>query len=360
MNNKSPSTVVVGLAFFSMFFGAGNLIFPLVLGARYENYFLICALGFIITAAILPTFGILAMIKAKGHYQELFKGLLPNNWSRWFFLIVLLFWIPLGSGPRCVILAHSSIKTYVPAMPPIWLFSMLFLATVYGCIVSRQKVIDILGKILTPALLLALFFMVLTSFMHGQIDQSEHNGFKVFFESLADGYYTQDLIAAIFFSSTIVSMLNVGEHHQKEALRKTWYGGLIAVFLLAIIYTCLMAASAIHAEHLRALSGEKLVSALAQIALGSTFGGLSSVAVSIACLTTEIALVIVFADFLCEFVFDKKYYQPVIVSTLGLIWALSLCNFAFVMGIIAPAMKVIYPILFVLALRLVFKKRVTN
>src|SRR5580658_8076932 len=135
-----------------MFFGAGNLIFPLVLGARYESYFLICACGFIITAAFLPTFGILAMVKAGGHYQKLFSGLVSNKLARLFFLITLLFWIPLGSGPRCVILAYSSIHTYVSHMPPMWMFSLLFLVTVYACITSRQKVIDILGKILTPIL----------------------------------------------------------------------------------------------------------------------------------------------------------------------------------------------------------------
>lgn len=340
-----------------MFFGAGNLIFPLVLGARYESYFLICAIGFTITAVLLPTFGIWAMILGKGHYQKLFTGILPKKYSRWFFLLVLLFWIPLGSGPRCIILAHASIQTYVNNMPPIWLFSILFLVTVYGCIISRQKVIAILGKLLTPALLIALFFMVITSFMHGEINDSPHDGLKVFFSALSDGYYTQDLIAAIFFSSTLVGMINMGEHDQKVALKKTWYGGLIAVSLLAVIYTCLMAASAIHAERLRHLSGEKLVSTLAQISLGSTFGGISSVAVSVACLTTEIALVLVFTDFLCDFIFGKKYYQHVMVATLSLIWVLSLFDFAFVMGIIAPAMKVIYPILFVLALRLFWRSK---
>jgi LIVCS family branched-chain amino acid:cation transporter len=355
VNMKSPSTLVVGLAFFSMFFGAGNLIFPLLLGARYESYFLICSLGFIITAALLPIFGILAMIYAKGDYRKLFLDLLPDHISRWFFLLVLIFWIPLGSGPRCIILAHASIKTYVSSMPPMWMFSLLFLVVVYGSIASRNKVIDVLGKFLTPLLLISLFFIVLTSFMHGEIDQSEHNGISVFFESLADGYYTQDLIAAIFFSSTIVGMLNLKD--QKAALKKTWYGGLIAVGLLAVIYTTLMAASAIHAEHLQNLSGEKLVSTLAQLALGSSFGGISSVAVSIACLTTEIALVLVFADFLHEFVFDKKHYHIIILATLALIWVLSLFDFAFVMGIIAPAMKIIYPILFILALRLIWRSR---
>lgn len=355
MKNRSPNTMVVGLAFFAMFFGAGNLIFPLALGARYESYFLICALGFIITAVLLPTFGILTMTRAHGRYQELFAGLLPEKTSSWFFLLVLLFWIPLGSGPRCVILAHASIKTYVGDMPPIWMFSLLFLAITYGCIASRQKVIAILGEFLTPVLLVSLFFMVVSSFMNGQINESHHDGLSVFLESVADGYYTQDLIAAIFFSSTLVSMLGIGQGDNKEALRKTWHAGLIAVIMLAIVYTCLMAASAVHAESLHQLSGEKLVSTLAHIALGGTFGGLSSVAVSIACLTTEIALVLVFAEFLHENIFKKRHRQPVLIATLALIWLLSLYDFAFVMAIIAPAMKLIYPILFLLCLRLFFR-----
>ena len=55
---KSPSVMVVGLALFSMFFGSGNLIFPLMLGAKYQNYFYLCALGFTLTAVLLPTLGL--------------------------------------------------------------------------------------------------------------------------------------------------------------------------------------------------------------------------------------------------------------------------------------------------------------
>ena len=126
-NKKPPSTLVVGLALFSMFFGSGNLIFPLGLGAHYQAYFWVCALGFVITAVILPTLGIMAMIPAHGHYDQLFTRLLSQRYSRWFFLGLLLFWIPLGSGPRCVILAHASINTYVIGTPVLWLFSLLFM-----------------------------------------------------------------------------------------------------------------------------------------------------------------------------------------------------------------------------------------
>lgn len=354
-DKKNPSTLVVGLALFSMFFGSGNLIFPLMLGAKYQALFYVCALGFVITAVILPTFGIMAMIPAQGRYEELFEKLLPTRFSKWFFLLVLLFWIPLGSGPRCVILAHASLSSYLAATPPLWLFSLLFLALVYVSVINRGQLIELLGKILTPLLLLSILCIVISSLTDGAMDPPSFSAQQVFLDSVVDGYYTQDLIAAIFFSASLVSMLNQ-RMTTKEALSKTWRGGLIAVVLLALLYGALMAASAIHGEYLRDLSGEKLVSALAHIALGKHLGGISSIAVSLACFTTEIALILVFAEFMVAHLF-KISFNPALLLTLIMVWAMSLLQFDGLMAVIAPAMQIIYPVLFVLVLRLLFRKR---
>lgn len=355
--NKSPSTFVVGLAFFSMFFGSGNLIFPLMLGAQYENLFLVSATGFVITAVLLPMLGILVMLFAEGRYEKLFTGLLPPSIARWFFLAVLLFWIPLGSGPRCVVLAHASIDTYIAYTPPLWLFSIIFLAFVYWSVVSRNRIIVVLGKFLTPALLLSILCIVISSFRRGDINASAEAAGNVFLDSVVSGYYTQDLIAAVFFSAALLSMLNITTHNRNDAIKKTWHGGLIAIFLLAILYTALMASSAIHAEYLQGLSGEKLVSTLAHIALGGTFGGISSIAVSLACITTEIALVLVFADFLRDHMFAGKRGKESILVTLAIIWIMSLIKFDGIMAIVAPAMQIIYPILLILVIRFLWRSR---
>jgi LIVCS family branched-chain amino acid:cation transporter len=355
--NSTPSTLVVGLAFFSMFFGAGNLIFPLMLGAQFESQFVPGAVGFIITAVLLPMLGILAMIPAEGKYESLFINLLPQSIYRWLLLVILLFWIPFGSGPRCVILAHASINTYVEHMPPLWLFSFLFLTLVFLAITRRRKLIDLLGKFLTPVLLISIAVTVLTSFMHGTIDENPISSRTAFFEGVANGYYTQDLIAAVFFSSALFGMINLSEHNRQQSLKKTWHGGLIAVALLAVLYASLMGAAAIHAEHLRGLSGEKLVSTLAHIALGRTFGGISSVAVSVACFTTEIALIIVFAEFLHRHFFHQRQRRLVISISLAIVWVMSLIEFGGIMSIIAPAMQVLYPILFLLVVRCLWRCR---
>ncbi|HXW60461.1 MAG TPA: branched-chain amino acid transport system II carrier protein [Myxococcota bacterium] len=356
--HKYPSPLVVGLALFSMFFGSGNLIFPLMLGAKYEGYFYICALGFTITAVLLPTLGIMAMLPAQGHYEKLFEQLLPKRISRWFFFIALVAWIPLGSGPRCVLLAYASIKTYIPTLPHIWIFSLFFLAIVYFSLINRHRVIDFLGKILTPILLITIFAMIISSLITGgSLEIPEESPGKIFLNSLVDGYYTQDLIAAIFFSSALVTMIYKNTGSMRTALQKTWQGGLIAVALLALLYGALMASSAIHGEELAGLSGEQLVSKLAHITLGSTFGGISSVAVSLACLTTEIALVLVFADFLTEHLPHKHSRQACLLITLALIFLMSLLPFEGIMAVVAPAMQAIYPILFLLVLRTLWRAR---
>lgn len=352
MAKKLPSSMVVGLAFFSMLFGSGNLIFPLSLGATYQSHFLIASLGFIITAVILPCIGIIAMLPAQGHYEKLFSDFLPKQLSRYFILLMLVFWIPLGSGPRCVVLAHASLSSYVMAIP-LWIFAILFLGATYLCVVSRQKIIDILGKFLTPLLLLSILAIVLASVFHGKIATSSFAKSTVFINSLLDGYYTQDLIASVFFSSALVNMLKACGSSKEECIKKTWQGGLIAVFLLAILYTALMASSAIHADILQHLSGEKLISTLAHASLGGALGGVSSLAVFLACFTTEIALVLVFADFLEQnFMFKKG-----LVITLLLVGLTSQLEFKGIMAIISPAMQMIYPILFFLVVRFIWHKR---
>ncbi len=354
---KAPSTLVVGFALFSMFFGSGNLIFPLMLGAKYQAYFYVCVAGFVITAVLLPTLGIMAMIPARGRFEKLFDGLVKPEMARWFFLLVLIFWIPLGSGPRCVLLAHASISTYFIYTPPILIFSLLFLILVYICVLNRGRLIDILGKVLTPLLLISISAMVISSFSGGYMGQSSYQPFDIFIASLVDGYYTQDLIAAIFFSSALVTMLHQSMSNTRQIMKKTWRGGLLAVAMLAIIYGALMASSAIHGEYLQGLSGDRLVAAMAHIALGSTLGGISSLAVSLACFTTEIALVVVMADFLSAKFLGLRYGKYAIGLTLSVIWMLSLLDFAGLMTIIAPAMQVIYPVLFFLVLRLLWRTR---
>src|SRR5438128_476583 len=113
----------VGLAMFSMFFGAGNVIFPLAVGQYAGDKNLSAMLGLIITAAIMPIAGVIAMILYEGNYRQFFGrlGRIPG-------FIVALFIIsllgPLGSTPRCIALSYTTLKSSFLQMSPV-LFSAI-------------------------------------------------------------------------------------------------------------------------------------------------------------------------------------------------------------------------------------------
>ncbi|MCB9229710.1 MAG: branched-chain amino acid transport system II carrier protein, partial [Deltaproteobacteria bacterium] len=101
MHSKS---IIVGLALFSMFFGSGNLIFPLDVGRVAGGQFLWGALGFILTAVLVPFMGVVAMVVYNGDYQKFF-AFSGKKTGFILTLILLSFWIPFGSGPRCITLS---------------------------------------------------------------------------------------------------------------------------------------------------------------------------------------------------------------------------------------------------------------
>ncbi len=144
-------TISLGLAMFSMFFGAGNVIFPLAVGqyAGDKNFFAI--LGLIITAAIMPIAGVIAMLLFDGSYKQFFGrlGKVPGFLLA-LFIITLLG--PLGSTPRCIALAHTTLSNTFLNMSPA-LFSAAASLVIFLFAIRKRYLLTLLGWILTPLLL---------------------------------------------------------------------------------------------------------------------------------------------------------------------------------------------------------------
>ncbi|MCB1213359.1 MAG: branched-chain amino acid transport system II carrier protein [Chlamydiia bacterium] len=104
---------------FSMFFGSGNLMFPLSLGVSAQGDLFYGALGFILAAVLLPLFGVLVMVLYEGDADRFFS-FLPSKAAFGFIALLLTIWIPLGSGPRCIALAYSSFGASI-SLPPLWI-----------------------------------------------------------------------------------------------------------------------------------------------------------------------------------------------------------------------------------------------
>jgi len=209
-------TIATGLAIFSMFFGAGNLIFPLKVGllAGEKNIWAIS--GFLLTGVLLPLLGLLAIILFNGDYKAFFYrlGRIPGAT---FILFCMLIIGPLVAMPRIVTLSHIMVAPFLGniSLP---IFCLLFLGLTFLGTYKENRIINLLGYVISPLLLISLIIII----VKGLLVRSEMTtsldvpGVTLFWESVKVGYNTLDLLGAIFFSSIVITILKENLKHDDQ------------------------------------------------------------------------------------------------------------------------------------------------
>ncbi|MDP1836673.1 MAG: branched-chain amino acid transport system II carrier protein [Chlamydiales bacterium] len=348
INHKSASAWVIGLALFSMFFGSGNLIFPIIVGKHAEGMYLIGTMGFVITAVLLPFAGVLTMVIFKGDYTRFFS-ILGKPLGFLFTFLLLSFWIPLGSGPRCITLAFAAVKTYVPFLPLV-VFSAIYSLAVFFMTYTESRVITILGKVLTPLLLLSLAVVVGAGvYFSPGLAQVDHEAIQVFTHALIEGYNTQDLIASFFFSSAVIHILSHAPQEEGVTVRKSHLklvlqASLIGIGILATVYLGLLYMGATYSAVLQETSKDSLLSQLSLYLLGPHMAFVPVIAIALACVSTSVALALVFTNFIKEVVFrDKISHVWALTMTTVVTFAMSLLGFEGISKVLGAAMQVLYP-----------------
>ena len=344
---KLATPFIVGMALFAMFFGSGNLTFPLYVGKIAQQQWGIATIGFLLSGVLLPFLGILTMVFTNGNYHQLFEKYGKYFGGKWLIWIFLSVFIPLGGAPRCITVAYASIQPYIPFMP-LWIFSLIFCAFIFILVSKPNRILSLLGYVLTPLLLISLALLIGSGFYTPSI-MSSSKDMPIFFTSFIEGYNTMDMIAGCFFASSIMKLLSTKEK-ENQRLKLFLHSSFVGVILLAAVYIAMIALAAFHANALQGLGKEEFLPYLAQYLLGKKLGILSSVIVLLACITTLAALVYVFADFLqnSKIAFFRKGKRSLLM-TFGLVYFMSLIGFANIGKILAPLLQVLYPILIVIS-----------
>lgn len=348
------NTIATGLAMFSMFFGAGNVVFPLGLGqyARDHNFYAI--LGLLITAVGVPFAGLIAMTLFNGDYKKFFAriGPIPG-----FLVTVVILGLlgPFGGIPRCIVLSYSTMKPYIPDYFSLPLFSIVACVIVFAFTYKRTNIVDILGYFLTPILLLSLAIIIIKGlFVSPSLIPAEHDKFSIFLKGFKEGYLTMDLLAAFFFSSVVIVCLQkdvdvMDQKNYKKTIFLTLKASLIAALLLSIIYVGFSFVAAFHSPLLEGTPEAELPGVIATHVLGPYAAVVAQIAVILACLTTVIALSAVFAEFLHKDIFlDKISYGWSLFLTLLTTFFVSTLNFTGIAQFLKPILQVCYPALIML------------
>lgn len=347
---KSDS-FAIGLAMFSMFFGAGNVIFPLAVGQYAGDKNLFAMFGLILTAAVMPIAGVIAMILFDGNYRQFFGrlGRIPG------FLVALTIISllgPLGSTPRCIALSYTTLKSAFLDMSPI-LFSGISCAIILGFTIKKNHMLTLLGWVLTPLLLASLItIIVIGLFTAGEPQVIDQSNMSMFLHGLKEGYNTMDLLAAFFFSSTILNILRIRckEHGtSRDYLKIAYQASIVGAILLSAIYVGFSYLASYHGHHLPINGKDELLAAITMKIAGPFGGLLVCVTIALACLTTAIALISAFTDFIQKEVFlDKVSYEITLIGSLLLTFFVSTFEFTGISAFLGPILQICYPGLIVL------------
>jgi LIVCS family branched-chain amino acid:cation transporter len=358
MNNKQNSGVLAaGLALFSMFFGAGDLIWPLILGGASGDKNFFAMLGLLITGVSLPLLGLIAMMLFQGDYHSFFGRI--GKWPALAVIfIVQIILGPVGSIPRLMTLSYATLTPYMPEIS-LAVFSVAASLVVLAFTIKPRKVVQLLGLVLTPMLLLslgAILFLGLISHPSPEPIAMKHP--EAFVQGIKVGYNTLDLIASFIFAPLVLShFVMEGESFSTPAGKRALFGkmvkaSLLAAGLLCCMYIGLTYVASYYVPLLDAgTKPEEYLSAISRHLLGPYGACISCLAVAMACLTTAIPLTCIFADYMKKDLMQGRggHVMP-LIATLAISALLANLGFMGIANMLSPLLQVLCPGLIVLSL----------
>ncbi|MBM0046777.1 branched-chain amino acid transport system II carrier protein [Anaerococcus sp. mt242] len=342
-NLDTKQIIISGFALFAIFFGAGNLIFPPFLGINSGKDWFLASLGFNLSDSILILLGILALSFRSANLND-FGSKISKNFGNILSLICITLVGPLLSIPR------TGATTFEVVLSPFYpninkiLFSFIFFALVYILTINGSKVIDRVGKYLTPTLLVILAILIVRGIMYPNIVLNSTAGNK-FSAGFIEGYQTMDSLGPIFLTGMILEdFRNKGISEKNDLIRATIYSGLIAVFGLVVVYTGLTyvgTKSIAFADP--DLNRTSLLITISENLLGRNVQIILSLVVGFACLSTAIGLVSAFASIFANN-FKKLSYKFFVRIGVIISFVLSILGVDKIMEISIPILLFIYPI----------------
>lgn len=346
--------VSTGFALFSMFFGSGNLVFPILVGQESQGHFLLAGLGIILTGVIIPFMGVLGMMLYQGSLRDFFacfgsKGLFL------FSLLCLGLMGPFGVLARCLTVAHGALVQLAPSIS-LEMSSLGFCLLIFLLTVNKNSIIPVLGSLLTPFLLVSIATIAFFGLKSGSFSApiSDSNSFDALKNGFFTGYQMMDLVASFFFSGFIIQHLrqHYPEGTQTGALLKVFFrAAMVGGAILSAVYGALVLLGWLYAPQLTDVAPKEMLGTIAIHSLGHFAAPCVSLAVVFACLTTAIVLTSLFADFLQHEISKNRLSNPLsLLITLGLGFAVSTLDFAGIASFLGPVLEAIYPALIILTL----------
>ncbi len=354
--------IAVALMLFAMFFGAGNMIFPPMLGHLSGDNFLQSVAGFVVTDAGLSVLAIAAVVFAGSKLDDL-AGVIGPKFSVFLGVVVYMLIGPLFALPRTgVVSFEMAVASFVPEKVSLSLvcviFTAIFFTVTYFLCLNPNKIVDVIGKFLTPFLIISIGIIFVVSIINpvGEIGAATGEYKDIpFFKGLVEGYLALDGLAALVFAIIVINTLKgLGITEKKSITKYTLVSGVLAGLGLALTYMALgyVGAQTTMSEY---NNGGQLLASVVNQMLGATGSVILGIAVLLACLTTSIGLASSFSDYFHQLM-PKLSYNTLLKIVCIFSFAISNVGLDVLIKVTLPALVMIYPPIITLVLLSFFKK----
>ena len=355
MENSNKRYIAIGLMLFALLFGAGNLIFPAAMGQNAGVNVWYAVLGFCVTGVGLPLISIAALGYSGCLDLEEAAGRV-HPWYGVFYSVVSYLAIgPCFAAPRTGTVSFEiAVKPFLGSFSPdiaLPIFLLIFFLLTYWLAATPSKLVDRVGKILTPALLAVILLLIVQSFISplGTPQAPTKNyatPVTAVMQGILDGYNTLDAIASFIFATLVISFVKEGGVTQPKAIMKqVLLSGSIAVALLAFIYIFIAKIGADSVTQLGILeTGAPVLAGSAKILFGNLGAAILAVIVLLACLSTSVGLVTCCAAYFMRLLGHFSYKT----------YAVIFCVISYLVGLFGlktiivstiPVLMFIYPLL---------------
>ena len=357
---KTKDVLLTGFALFAMLFGAGNLIFPPMLGYETSSSWIPTMLAFIITGVGFPFLGILSVSIAGNGIKD-FANRVSPTFSKIFAIISILAIGPMLAIPRTGATAYEI--TFLHNGMNNTIYKYIYLICYFGIVIlfslRASKVIERVGKILTPILLLLLFLIIVKGIFFSGLSIKPDIYPYAFKKGFLEGYQTMDTIASIAYAGIILKAIKNGRNlTQKQEFSFLIKAGLVAILSLALIYGGFALVGAkMHSVLVTNDKIELLVKTTSYL-LGNYGNLVLAICVAGACLTTAIGLVATVGEFFSSITSFK--YEKIVIFTVIISFLLSILGVESIIRISVPILVFIYPVMISLIILNLFGKYIKN
>lgn len=351
----------VSLAVFTMFFGAGNMTLPLLLAQTWPNNWFIAFIGFCITGVLVTFIGLIGGVMSSTT-KEFFA---PLGLTFGFIVQAILVCIegPFGIVPRCLIVAYGGVESIFPEMNRLVFYS-ISAVLLFFLITNRGNLVKIIGNYMTPVMLTLLALIVtIVMYQNRNVEMNINYGFNsnAFKDGFLKGYLTYDLPGAIYFTTIAMSYLKSIGQSKKVMIINGLKASAISAILLIIVYAVFFYIGSQYTEELQGASPTQLLPTIVKLSCGYILAAIFATVIFIACITTAIAALTIWTDFIYN-IFKRYNVKYDVILFISIIITVIVSNLEFIglMNLLLPILSIMYPFLIVLSLYNIVTKYKNN